>query len=100
MPLLDQRGRKPFLSSLMRRPTLILKQPVIRRMGLNLGGLRGQITLPPGVTEEQAVKVIQETWGKKLAAGLADRAGLTGPARDQFIENWSRVVSEGLLKGA
>lgn len=102
MPLLDfQPRRKPIISTLSTRPTFILREPLVRKLGLNpLLGFRSQAVLPPGVTEEQAIKVVQEAWGKKLAAGIADRARMTGAERERFIESWSRVVAEGLMRGA
>lgn len=100
MPLFQQR-KGPVLSTLSDRKTLVLREPLVRKLGLNqLRGFRGQARLPPGVTEEQAIAVAQEVWGRKLAAGIADKAKLTGAAREEFIENWSRVVSEGLVRGA
>ena len=81
------------------RKTLILEKPLINMVGGLFGYRYHYQALPPGVTEEQAVEVVKEAWGKKLASGIADRAGLTGTARNTFIENWGTVVSEGLLKG-
>jgi len=95
-PLIER--KTPVIDLLKERPTLILDQPLVTK--LNPFPFGGQIALPPGVTKEEAVEVVRETWGKKLAAGMADRAGLTGKEREAFIESWSRVVSEGLLKGA
>ena len=55
--------------------------------------------LPPGVSQEEAISTVQEVWGKKLATGIADKAGLKGKSREDFIQSWSRVVAEGLVRG-
>lgn len=81
----------PVLDFLKGRKTIVLDKPIVSRF-------RAQTYLPPGITHEEALTVIQEAWGKKLASGIADKAQMTGAARDQFVENWSRVVSEGMLK--
>jgi hypothetical protein len=86
----------PLLDLLKGRPTIILQEPLIRRVKTPLG-MHAQ--LPPGVTREEAKEVVKSAWGRKLAEGIADRAGMTGPERERFIENWSDVVSEGLLRG-
>jgi len=87
----------PVIDLLKRRPTIVLQEPLILRAASPSRGMFAQ--LPPGVTEEEAKEVVKAAWGRKLAAGIADRAGLTGPERERFIESWSDVVSEGLLKG-
>jgi len=103
LPLLDlQTRRKPVITALSSRPTFILRQPLVQKLRFQpsfrtAGRLSAQAALPPGVSREDAIKVVQESWGKKVAAGIADRAGLTGTERDHFIESWSRVVAEGLL---
>lgn len=91
-PTLKHKG--PILTALTERKTFILDEPLLVKLGIDPSP-----QLPSGVTREEAIDVLRETWGKKLASGLADRAGLTGLAREQFIENWSRVVAEGLLRG-
>jgi len=85
---------KPLRTALSKRPTLILDKPLVELLGLD----PPQVVLPPGVTEEEAIETVRELWGKKLAAGIADRAGLTGKERETFIESWSRVVAQGLVK--
>ena len=90
-PLLER--PTPFLDFLKGRPTLILEKPLVEKLGID------PPELPPGVTREEAKEVIKAAWGVKLATGIAERARLTGRAKDRFIEEWSDVVSEGLLRG-
>jgi hypothetical protein len=75
---------------------LMTRKPIFG--GFFGGGGSLAAALPPGITEEQAIEVVRDVWGKKLAAGIADRAGLTGKAREDFVESWSRVVAEGLIR--
>jgi hypothetical protein len=86
----------PLVDLLKGRPTILLKQPLILRANTSLG-MHAQ--LPPGVTREEAKEVVKSAWGRKLAAGIADKAGMTGPEREKFIENYSDVISEKLLRG-
>jgi len=106
MPLLKGRSQGGgHLYPVLERPTplvdLLKERPLLieRKRLLGTLGITDPPQLPPGVSREEAVGVVKETWGKKLAAGMADRAGLTGAEREKFIERWSTVVSEGLLRG-
>jgi len=97
MPFLDNlkpklRFKGPILTALSERKTFILDEPLIVKFGID------PPQLPAGVSREEAVEVVREVWGKKLAAGMADRAGMTGREREAFIEKWSTVVSQGLIK--
>jgi len=83
----------PVFDVLKRRPTIILDEPIVKKIN------PFSPQLPPGVTREEAIETVRELWGKKLAAGIADRAGLTGRAREEFIEKWRRVVAEGVVGG-
>jgi len=89
----------PLLDILTTRKTLILDEPLINKVGGYFGYHYQQ--LPPGITEAQAFGVIKETWGKKLAEGIARESGLTpgSEAWNTFVENWSNKVTSGMLKG-
>jgi len=89
----------PLLDILTSRKTLILDEPLINKVGGYFGYHYQQ--LPPGISEDQAFSVIKETWGKKLAEGIARESGLTpgSAAWNTFVENWSNKVTSGMLKG-
>ena len=89
----------PLLDILTTRKTLILDEPLINKVGGYFGYHYQQ--LPPGITEAQAFGVIKETWGRKLAEGIARESGLTpgSEAWNTFVENWSNKVTAGMLKG-
>lgn len=58
--------------------------------------------LPPGVTTEQAVEVIGATpWARRLAEGQARKGGLRPGTRvwNEFVANYTRAVSQGLVRG-
>jgi hypothetical protein len=89
----------PLLDILTARKTLILDEPLINKVGGYFGYHYQQ--LPPGISTDQAFSVIKETWGKKLAEGIARESGLTpgSEAWNTFVENWSNKVTSGMLKG-
>jgi len=68
----------PILSTLSERRTIVLKEPLVRRLGLNPLGFLGQPRIPEGVTEEQAVKVMSTcAWARGWAEGMAKLTGYT-----------------------
>jgi hypothetical protein len=89
----------PLLDLLTTRKTLVLERPLLSMVGGYFGYHYQQ--LPPGISEDQAFAVIKETWGKKLAEGIARESGLKpgSEAWNTFVENWSNKVTSGMLKG-
>lgn len=56
------------------------------------------IELPAGITREDAVEAIAgTTWARGIAQGIADKGGLTGQSRDDFIRRFAWQVSEGIV---
>lgn len=86
----------PIMRVLANRRTLVLGEPLVVRLGID------PPELPPGVTFEEAVAVVEGTsWAKGLAEGMCVKlAGLT-PGTAEYrvcLRRVSRKVAEGLLK--
>jgi len=93
--------RGPVLEALASRPTVILKRPLVAELFERFG-----FQVAEAVPVE-AVEVIKEKWGKKLAAGVIDkliaeleRKGIkVHPAmREAMIDAWATIVTRGLLE--
>ena len=90
-----------LLELLSTRKTFLIDEPLVSK--LNLGGRLGFLhqELPPGTSMGQAEDVIRVVWGDKLAQGIAESGGLTpadGAAYDRFIQRWSTLVTNGMMK--
>jgi len=86
--------RKPIRSILRRRPTIILKKPLVELLGLD------PPQLPPGVTLEEAIEVVAATpWATNLAIGFAKRMGYE-PCTPEYPDVVNRIrymVARGLV---
>jgi hypothetical protein len=86
-----------ILDALKTRRTIILKEPIVKRLG---SVFRAQVALPPGVSVEQAVKVIAATpWARGWAEGIAKLAGYTPgtPEFEEQVKRLSEFVARRLL---
>jgi hypothetical protein len=89
--------RGGILDTLKSRRTIMLREPIVKRLG---SVFRGQVVLPPGVTTEQAVKVIASTpWARGWAEGIAKLAGYTPgtPEFEEQVRRLSEFVARRLL---
>jgi len=88
--------RKPIRSLLSKRPTIILKEPLVVALGLD----PPEVELPPGVTEEEAVATIAATpWAKGWGEGIAKLAGYT-PSTPEYhaqVDRLSKFVARRML---
>jgi hypothetical protein len=113
MPLLENRPKllegkgggkliewwpKPLRTMLSKRPTLVLKEPLVVALGLD----PPEIKIDRLVPYEEAVAVVQKSpWAQGLAKGMAEAGGLTPstPGYHSFVEGLSRKVAEGFVRG-
>jgi len=102
---LGSRGKKgplgilpvgPVRKALYERKTIVLKEPLVKALGLD------PQVLPPGVTYEEAVAVIEGSrWAKGLADGMCSKLFGTVPGtkeHDACVKRVARRVAEGLLR--
>ena len=86
---------KPVRTWLEERQTLIPRAKLITSF---TGRTVPPIDLPAGVTRDQAVEAIAgTTWARGIAQGIADKGGLSGVAREDFIERFAQQVAEGIV---
>lgn len=89
---------KPLRAWLQDRQTLIPRPKLIT--GLSKRTVP-PIELPAGVTREEAVSAIAGTnWARGIATGIADKGGLSGQARDNFIERFAYQVADGIVSSS
>lgn len=83
----------PFITRLGQRQTILLRQPLVKTLGLNPG------KLPTGISKEQAVEVMAATdWAINAGYGVADKMGLTGTAREKAAKLWTRALAQGMVE--
>lgn len=93
--LMDFLREKPIRTWLEERETLIPRPKIISGLGKRAVA---PIDLPAGVTRAEAVEAIAgTTWARGIAQGIADKGGLSGKSRDDFIERFSHQVAEGIV---
>jgi len=91
----------PVRKALESRPTFVLDEPLVKKLGLDPQKFRGQ-GLPPGVTYDEAVEVVKGTeWAQGLAKGMCTKMfGATPgtPEYDRCVARVSDRVARGVLK--
>jgi len=94
--------RKPLREILRRRPTIILRAPIVELLGLDPPEV-----VPEGVkvdrvlTKEELVKAVEmSAWASHLAEGMAERGKLKKctKAYHTFVGHLKRAVAEGFVK--
>lgn len=92
---MDVLREKPLRSWLEERETLIPRPKLISSFTKRTVP---PIELPVGVTRGEAVEAIAGTnWARGIAQGIADKGGLSGKTRDDFIERFAYQVAEGIV---
>jgi len=95
---LDLIREKPIRSWLEGRETLFPRPKLVTSFTKHIVQ---PIELPAGITREDAVEAIAgTTWARGIAQGIADKGGLSGSARDDFILRFARQVSEGIVSSS
>jgi len=93
----------PILEALAKRPTFILKRPLVVELSEKFGF---QVAEAIPEAEAKAIEIIKEKWGEKLAAGVIDkliaeleRKGISVPPhlRQAMIDAWATIVTRGLI---
>lgn len=83
----------PFIMRLGERKTILLRQPLVKILGLNPG------KLPAGITKAQAAEVMAATdWAINAGYGVADKLGLTGAAREKAAKAWTWALAQGMVE--
>ena len=86
---------KPVRSWLETRQTIIPRPKLINSFTKH--GVP-PIDLPAGISRDEAVEAIAgTTWARGIAQGIADKGGLAGSARDDFIQRFAHQVAEGIV---
>jgi len=92
---LDIIREKPIRSWLESRETLIPRPKLVTSFTKHVVP---PIELPVGVTREEAVEAVAgTTWARGIAQGIADKGGLSGSPRDDFIQRFAHQVAEGIV---
>ena len=95
---MDVLREKPLRTWLQERKTLIPRQKLVT--GLSKYTVP-PIELPAGVSRDEAVSAIAgSTWARGIAQGIADKGGLSGRSREEFIERFSHQVADGLVSSS
>lgn len=95
---MDFLKEKPLRTWLQERKTLVPRQKLISGL---MKYTVPPIELPAGVSRDEAVSAIAgSTWARGIAQGIADKGGLSGRPRDDFIERFAHQVADGLVSSS
>lgn len=87
----------PIIKFLRERPTLILKEPLIKM----LLGEAEKIKVDREISREELVEAIKRSaWARGIAEGLAKKGGLKPCTEEyhKFVDTLSRAVAEGFVE--